>query len=146
MSSLCANKHDTCTRVSFQTNECRRHQHKHTHTQCNEHSWRGCRRVHEEEEAEREGGMSSASHLGCQILAVHLGIYQREPALPPLFSSLLHYSLLFLFSYFLLLSVSKLSLPLSLPPSFTFIPVSFLLKSTCLHAFPATSEKEGVCV
>lgn len=43
----------------------------------------GCRRG--KKQRDTEGGMSSASHLECQTLAVHLGIFQRQPKITCLY-------------------------------------------------------------
>lgn len=71
--------------------------------------------------------MSSASHLDCQTLAVRLGIFQREPEITCL-TSTLHFSSLLLYSSPVFPSshsiflFSSSSYHLRLSPSFTLPP------------------------
>lgn len=64
-------------------------------------------------EGGREGGMSSASHLDCQTLGVHLGIFQREPD-----TNCLNCTLHFTLWLFHLFSFKSLRLPQSIPHAF----------------------------
>lgn len=117
-----------------------KNRHTHTHTCCNENSWRGCRRVHKGEEAGREGGRE-----GCPLpltLAVRLGIFQREPEITCL-NSTLHSSSLLLYSFSSPLFPSA-SHP-SLPPSFTSSPIAFP-KATCVCTLLLPHQRRKVCV
>lgn len=91
--------------------------------------------MHKGEEAwgEREGGMSSASHLDCQTLAVRLGIFQREPEITCLTSTLPFPSLYLAFSplFSFILHISSNLLPRG---------------HVCVHTFGGTSEEEGAPV
>lgn len=96
----------------------------------------GCRRG--KKQRDTEGGMSSASHLECQTLAVHLGIFQRQPKIIRLYLYTAFY-IVFISPFILgfyppttLLS----SLYLSIIPALLHIsPHSFFV--TCLHILAA---------
>lgn len=77
----------------------------------------GCRRG--KKQRDTEGGMSSASHLECQTLAVHLGIFQRQPKI----------TCLYLYTAFYIFFIS--------PSILGFYPPTTLLSSLYLSIIPA---------
>lgn len=96
----------------------------------------GCRRG--KKQRDTEGGMSSASHLECQTLAVHLGIFQRQPKITRLYLYTAFY--IFFISPFILgfypptILLSSLYLSI-IPALFHISPHSFFV--TCLHILAA---------
>lgn len=96
----------------------------------------GCRRG--KKQRNTEGGMSSASHLECQTLAVHLGIFQRQPKITRLYLYTAFY--IFFISPFILGFYPPTTLLSSLylsiiPALFHISPHSFFV--TCLHILAA---------